>query len=179
MTGPPRSATSSRTTAGSTRLRTSCARPTEPGYGRQIKVQANLQEGRYARTEDLPRPDRAACQHYQDGVEDQLAALGLVLHAVVLWNTRYLDAAVARLRAEGHDIKDEDVARLSPLKDRHINFYLDDFSVGEGLLVEASRPQHAGDQAPVGTVRNRLSSVVEVAVHVAGPGAECFEVAVE
>ncbi|WP_218172479.1 Tn3 family transposase [Streptomyces atratus] len=33
-----------------------------------------------------------------------------------------LDAAVARLRAEGHDIKDEDVARLSPLKDRHINF---------------------------------------------------------
>jgi hypothetical protein len=29
---------------------------------------------------------------------------------------------VARLRAGGHDIKDEDVARLSPLKDRHINF---------------------------------------------------------
>lgn len=41
---------------------------------------------------------------------------------MVLWNTRYLDAAVARLRAVGHDIKDEDVARLSPLKDRHINF---------------------------------------------------------
>ncbi|WP_374986928.1 Tn3 family transposase [Streptomyces fradiae] len=29
--------------------------------------------------------------------------------------------AVARLRAEGHDIKDEAVARLSPLKDRHID----------------------------------------------------------
>ncbi|GAA1548151.1 hypothetical protein GCM10009730_66620 [Streptomyces albidochromogenes] len=39
-----------------------------------------------------------------------------------LWNTRFLDAAVARLRAEGHDIEDEDAARLSPLKDRHINF---------------------------------------------------------
>ncbi|WTR04605.1 transposase [Streptomyces sp. NBC_00145] len=34
----------------------------------------------------------------------------------------YIDAAVAQLRAEGHDIKDEDVARLSPLEDRHINF---------------------------------------------------------
>lgn len=45
-----------------------------------------------------------------------------VLLAVVLWNTRCLDAAVARLRAEGHDIKDEDVARLFPLEDRHINF---------------------------------------------------------
>jgi hypothetical protein len=40
----------------------------------------------------------------------------------VLWNTRSLDAAVARLRAEGHDIKEEDAARLSPLKDRHISF---------------------------------------------------------
>lgn len=37
------------------------------------------------------------------------------------WHVR-LDAAVARLRAEGHDLKDEDVACLSPLKDRHINF---------------------------------------------------------
>jgi hypothetical protein len=36
-----------------------------------------------------------------------------ILNAVVLRNTRYLDAAVAQLRAEGHDIKDEDVARLS------------------------------------------------------------------
>lgn len=34
----------------------------------------------------------------------------------------YLDATVALLRSEGHDIKDEDVARVSPLKDRHINF---------------------------------------------------------
>ncbi|SCY11583.1 Tn3 transposase DDE domain-containing protein [Streptomyces sp. 136MFCol5.1] len=61
-------------------------------------------------------------QAYREGQEDQLAALGLVLNAVVLWNTRYLDAAVAQLRAEGHDIKGEDVARISPLKDRHINF---------------------------------------------------------
>jgi hypothetical protein len=41
---------------------------------------------------------------------------------VVLWNTRYLDAAVTELRAQGQELKDEDVARLSPLKNRHINF---------------------------------------------------------
>ncbi|WP_443042538.1 Tn3 family transposase [Streptomyces sp. NBC_00344] len=46
--------------------------------------------------------------------------LGLVLNAVILWNARYPDAAVAQLRAGGHDTKD--FARLSPLKDRHINF---------------------------------------------------------
>ncbi len=41
---------------------------------------------------------------------------------MVLWNTRFLDAAVAQLPAEGHDVKNEDVARLCPLKVRHINF---------------------------------------------------------
>ncbi|WP_340385585.1 Tn3 family transposase [Streptomyces sp. SS7] len=38
------------------------------------------------------------------------------------WSTRYLDAAVAQLRAEGHETRDEHVARLSPLNDRHANF---------------------------------------------------------
>lgn len=46
---------------------------------------------------------------------------------------------MARPRAEGHDIKDEDVARLSPLKDRHVHFlgrYLFDITAsvpGQGL----------------------------------------------
>lgn len=60
-------------------------------------------------------------QPYRDGQEDQLAALGLVLNAVVLWNTRYLDASVVALRAAGHQISDEGVARLSPLISAHIN----------------------------------------------------------
>nr|WP_312897666.1 Tn3 family transposase [Kitasatospora kifunensis] len=32
-----------------------------------------------------------------------------------------LDAAVAQLTAEGHEIRDEDIARLSPLKHRNLN----------------------------------------------------------
>jgi len=54
-------------------------------------------------------------------MEDQLGSLGLVLNAVVLWTTRYIDAAVALLRAEGHEIRDEDMARLSPLKHKDLN----------------------------------------------------------
>ncbi|MCX4908523.1 Tn3 family transposase [Streptomyces sp. NBC_01622] len=34
-------------------------------------------------------------------MEDQIGSLGLVLDAVVLWTTQYIDAAVAQLRAEG------------------------------------------------------------------------------
>lgn len=52
-------------------------------------------------------------RRYREGQEDQLSALGLVTNAVVLWNTRYQQAALDALRAEGHDVRDEDVARLS------------------------------------------------------------------
>lgn len=77
-----------------------------------------------------------------------------MLDAVVLWNTRYLDATVAQLRVEGHDIKDEDVARLSPLKDRHINFlgrYLFDIKSsgpGQGLrpLCDSDTAEDADDE---------------------------------
>lgn len=43
------------------------------------------------------------------------------LNAVVLWTTKYIDAAIAQLRAERHEISDEDIARLSPLKFKNLN----------------------------------------------------------
>jgi TnpA family transposase len=60
-------------------------------------------------------------QRYREGQEDQLDALGLVVNIIVLWNTLYIDAALGQLRREGHPVKDEDVARLSPLVFEHIN----------------------------------------------------------
>jgi hypothetical protein len=54
-------------------------------------------------------------------MEDQLGALGLVLNCIVLWNTRYMNAALDQLRAEGREIRDEDVARLSPFVRHHLN----------------------------------------------------------
>lgn len=60
-------------------------------------------------------------QRYREGQEDQLGALGLVVNVIVLWNTIYMDAALNQLRTEGYDVRDEDVARLSPLGSEHIN----------------------------------------------------------
>jgi hypothetical protein len=65
-------------------------------------------------------------QAYRTGQEDQLGALGLVLNAAVVGTTRYLDAAVDQLRARPpeereHDVLDEDVARVSPLKHANLN----------------------------------------------------------
>jgi hypothetical protein len=94
----------------------------EPGLGRPARMRAE----RDCRA-DAPRHDHRPAnrgqirQAYREGQEDQLAALGLVLNAVVLWNTRYLDAIVEHLRGAGQPVHDEDVARLSPLGHAHLN----------------------------------------------------------
>ena len=43
------------------------------------------------------------------------------MNVIVLWNTIYIDAAVSMLRKEGFLVRDQDVARLSPLGHEHIN----------------------------------------------------------
>ena len=78
-----------------------------------------------------PLADQLQDPFIRDPVPDKLSQpvpvklaeeVGLVVNAVALWNTRYLSGAVDQLRAEGVPVKDEDVARLSPLGHAHINF---------------------------------------------------------
>lgn len=81
-----------------------------------------MQESRHRLGRKICHGDRGQIrQAYREGQENQLAALGLVLNAVVLWNTRYLDAIVNELRSQGLEISDADVARLSPLGHAHLN----------------------------------------------------------
>jgi TnpA family transposase len=80
-------------------------------------------------------------QAYREGQEDQLGALGLVLNAIVLWNTRYMGLALDELRTAGMLTQPEDVERLSPLVHHHI--HLDgrhSFSLPEPLVRGQLRP---------------------------------------
>lgn len=91
-------------------------------YRRRILTQLNRGEGRHQLARAVFHGKRGELrQRYREGQEDQLGALGLVVNVIVLWNTIYMDAALNRLRAEGYDVRDEDVARLSPLGFEHIN----------------------------------------------------------
>jgi Tn3 transposase DDE domain len=95
----------------------------DDAYRRQIGAQLNIQESRHQLARRIFHGQRGELrQRYREGQEDQLGALGLVLNAVVLWNTRYMDLALSELRRLGIQVQDEDVARLSPLVFRHINF---------------------------------------------------------
>jgi TnpA family transposase len=92
-------------------------------YRRQILTQLNRGEGRNGLARAICHGRRGEIrQRYRQGQEDQLGILGLVVNVVVLWNTFYIDAALNELRAGGYDVKPEDVARLSPLGFKHINF---------------------------------------------------------
>ena len=94
----------------------------DEAYRRRILTQLNRGEGRHQLARVVFHGKRGELrQRYREGQEDQLGALGLVVNAIVLWNTIYMDAALGQLRAEGFDVRDEDVARLSPLGHEHIN----------------------------------------------------------
>jgi TnpA family transposase len=114
--------------------------PVDDTYRRQMHKQLTVQESRHKLARDICHGKRGTIhQAYRDGMEDQLGSLGLVLNAVVLWTTRYIDAAVAQLRAEGHEIRDEDVARLSPLKHKNLNV-LGRYSFTASQPVDGLRP---------------------------------------
>ncbi len=100
------------------------ADPADETYRRTVHHQLTVQESRHRLARKIFHGQRGELrQRYRDGQEDTLGALGLVLNAVVLWNTRYTDAALTQLRQQGHPVLDADAARLSPLGDTHLNVH--------------------------------------------------------
>lgn len=93
----------------------------DPQYRRRILTQLNRGEGRHKLARLIFYSQRGELrQKYRQGQEDQLGTLRLVVNVVVLWNTRYMDAALTYLGQQGMPILAADVARLSPLGSSHL-----------------------------------------------------------
>jgi Tn3 transposase DDE domain len=109
---------------------------------RQILNQLNKGEDRHKLARAVfPSKQGELRQRYREGQEDQVGALGLVVNMIVLWNTLYINAALEQLAREGHHLKSEDVARISPLVFEHVNLlgrYA--FSVPEAVTRSELRP---------------------------------------
>jgi TnpA family transposase len=96
----------------------------DESYRRQMLIQLNRQESRHSLARDTFHGKRGELrQPYREGQEDQLSALGLVVNAIVLWNTQYMDVALGQLRTEGNVPMDQDIERLSPLGHDHLNLH--------------------------------------------------------
>ena len=113
---------------------------------RRILTQLNRQEFRHRLARRVCHGDRGEIRKaYRQEQEEQLGALGLTLNAIALWNSTYIQAAIDQLTLEGWDISQLDIARVSPLLFKHINFlgrYAFDLpqAVAEGALRPLRNP---------------------------------------
>lgn len=114
----------------------------DESYRRRILRQLNRGEERHAVARAVFFGKKGELRKkYREGQEDQLGALGLVVNMIALWNTTYIERALVRLRASGYPVREEDVARLSPLVSEHINMlgrYR--FALPDELATDAFRP---------------------------------------
>ena len=129
----------------------------DEAYRRRILVQLNRGEGRHALARAVFHGKKGELrQRYREGMEDQLGALGLVVNALVLWNTRYLQQALEQWQETGGDLNPDDVARLSPLLHEHVNMLgRYDFTLPEAIA--------AGQLRPLRTLTNWETSLGELA----------------
>lgn len=114
----------------------------DENYRRRILVQLNRGEGRHSVARAVFHGRKGELrQKYREGMEDQLGALGLVVNAIVLWNTRYIGVALDGLKRSGAVVNPLDVARLSPLLHEHVNMLGKyDFTLPEGIASGQLRP---------------------------------------
>jgi TnpA family transposase len=120
----------------------------DESYRRRILTQLNRGEGRHRVARAVFHGQRGELrQHYREGQEDQLGALGLVLNVVVLWNTLYMNAALQQVQREGRAVQAADVERLSPLRHQHVNllgrYYFPVMEMSPGQLRPLRNPEDA------------------------------------
>jgi TnpA family transposase len=109
----------------------------DPAYRRTIHHLLSRGERRNSLARDVFHGQRGHLRkHYQIGQENQLDSLGIMVNLIVCWQTRYMQAALDHLAANGYPIDPADVARLTPLGHPTINL--------DGRYRPTSRPPATG-----------------------------------
>jgi TnpA family transposase len=111
-------------------------------FRRRILFQLNRQELRHKLGRRVHHGDRGEIRSpLRQGQEEQLGVLGLALNSIVHWNSVYMQESVRQLREAGAPPLPADIARLSPISWRHINFLGSyDFSVPDAVANGGLRP---------------------------------------
>lgn len=114
----------------------------DPDFRRRILTQLNRQELRHKLARRLHHGDRGEIRSpLRQGQEEQLGVLGLALNAVIHWNAIYMQEALRQIGERGIPPHLADIARLSPIIWRHINFLgRYDFSLPDAVANGCPRP---------------------------------------
>ena len=88
---------------------------------RKVQLQLNRGEFRHILAKWLFFANQGAFRSgdYAE-IMNKASCLSLLSNAVLIWNTVQIDRIVGQLRAAGHVVLDEDLARVSPLLHAHI-----------------------------------------------------------
>ncbi|NYT00241.1 MAG: Tn3 family transposase [Methanocellales archaeon] len=93
-------------------------------YRRRISIQLNKGESLHDLRQFLLFANEGKIRKSQ--IEDQVnqtSCLTLLTNAIIVWNTRYVQAIIDQLKNEVHNIQDSDLAHISPCRFDHINKY--------------------------------------------------------
>jgi TnpA family transposase len=114
----------------------------DPLFRRRILTQLNRQESRHKLGRRVHHGEGGEVKSpLRQGQEEQLGALGLALNAITYWNAIYMQEALRQITTEGASVDNADIARLSPVTWRHINFLgRYEFSLPESVSNGSLRP---------------------------------------
>ena len=114
----------------------------DPAFRRRVLTQLNHTELRHRLGRRIHHGERGEIRSpLRQGQEEQLGCLGLALNAVVHWNTIYMQEAIQQARADGMEVRPDDLAHLSPLIWRHLSFLgRYDFSLPDTVRNGGLRP---------------------------------------
>ncbi|APM40822.1 hypothetical protein BS101_19975 [Clostridium kluyveri] len=82
----------------------------DEAYRRKILTQLNRGEFRHSLARALWNSKKGELhQNYREGQEDQLGALGFIVNAIVIWNTKYIGLVLDAIRDKDKILEYEDI----------------------------------------------------------------------
>ncbi|MBA3789574.1 Tn3 family transposase [Patescibacteria group bacterium] len=93
-------------------------------YRRRIDAQLNKSENFHALRGHIHSANRGKIRKpYPEQHLNQANCLNLIVNAVAVWNTVYMQSAIQHLQSTGQDIAEADLEQLSPVRYEHINVF--------------------------------------------------------
>lgn len=91
---------------------------------RRIGLMLNKGEALHSLRTDIRHVNKGVFRRGDDeALANEVACLNLVVNAIIVWNTVYMQAALDQLRLEGYPVKEEDLPMLWPTRHEHINVH--------------------------------------------------------
>lgn len=114
----------------------------DPVFRRVINLQLNKGERVHELRQFIHFANEGKIRsHLEEEQINEVSCLNLVVNAIILWNTVYMQAIIEQLRKEGYQINDDDLRHLGPARHEHINPYGHyTFNVQQELQRKGLRP---------------------------------------